>query len=73
MKRRDFLAANGAALLGALGTTRNLFSEERHSPARPPVTWHRDGTGRLFDRVAWNGRPLVTKSRLAFSTDSVGR
>lgn len=59
MKRRDFLAANGAALLGALGTTRNLFSEELRSPARPPVTWHRHGTGRLFDRVAWNGRPLV--------------
>jgi len=55
MDRRGFLALNGAALLGALGTTRRL-------PAQIPstaITWHRHtGTG-LFDRVSINGRPMT--------------
>ncbi len=59
MNRREFLAGNGAALLGALGTRSHLYGQDRKRAASSGIVWRRRETTQLFDRVAWNGRPLI--------------
>lgn len=59
MNRRDFLAANGAALLGALGARQQLLGKEQDSTGGSGIAWHRRGTAGLFDLVSWDGRPLI--------------
>ncbi|MDH4239798.1 MAG: hypothetical protein OEW48_09565 [Phycisphaerae bacterium] len=58
MNRRDFLAMNGAALLGALGATQHLFGRKENSTGSG-IAWHRHEATKLFDRVSWNNRPLI--------------
>jgi hypothetical protein len=59
MNRRGFLATSGAALLGALGTRQSSLGNEQDSAAGSGIAWRRDSSTGLFDRVSWNGRPLV--------------
>lgn len=59
MNRRDFLAANGTALLGILGTAERLLAQTEILTAGSGIAWSRNGSSGLFNHLSWDGRPLT--------------
>lgn len=59
MNRRDFLAANGAALLGTLGSTQGLLAQTPKAGTGSGMAWHRDTNSGLFDRISVDDLPLT--------------
>ena len=59
MNRRVFISTGGAALLGGAFRGGQIFAEEPKRTDGSGITWRRHESSQLFDRVAFNGQPVI--------------
>jgi len=59
MSRRKFLSVGGASIFSAAALVNCDSIKKRHLRFSSGIAWHRNETTRLFDGIAWNGRPLI--------------
>lgn len=59
MNRREFISTTGATLLSTAIQSERLLAEEPKSAVGAGISWHRHEASQLFDRVTFNGQPLL--------------